>query len=146
VGPVPGSPPKQQSAADAFREREARWAREREEGKNASSSSKPQRAEWMLVPPSAGIAASLDPTKRATSFNKTSREGVSASEQKVWTETPAQKAQRLRDEVAGVKRGREGEDYAERKRRRERDEETRQNIEVHNVRTLMWDPPRAAAV
>jgi hypothetical protein len=45
----------EQSAVQEFMEREARWAREREEA------AKPKvltREEWMLVPPSSGVLAS----------------------------------------------------------------------------------------
>jgi hypothetical protein len=133
---MPGASAVEKSAADEFREREARWARERETGTSSSTEGKAQRAEWMLVPPSAGVLGGMtDPTKRPTSFAKTSREGVSAADQRVWTETPAERTRRLADEAAGVKRPREGDDADERRRRRERDTEVRRNIEAHNVGT-----------
>ncbi|KAI9681007.1 MAG: hypothetical protein M1829_001087 [Trizodia sp. TS-e1964] len=69
---------------------------------------KPQREEWMTLPPTSGDWTSrMDPTKlRSRKFQT----GKSAAAPKgtgigaVWTETPEQKRQRLADEVMGVKR------------------------------------------
>lgn len=72
---------------------------------------KPQREEWMLVPPKQDDwSARADPTKlRNRKFN--SGKGSKAPPQKgsgvdnaLWTETPEQKRQRLEDEVMGVKK------------------------------------------
>ncbi|KAL1410944.1 hypothetical protein Q8F55_001887 [Vanrija albida] len=134
IGPAPV-----RSAADEFRERERlRWEREQEKKEGPKVT---QREEWMLVPPSSGSLSSLDPTKRPTSFNRTSKAAITPEDQTVWTETPAQKAQRLADEVAGIKRKKDArpdvdaEDEVERKRRRERDREIRKGVEKHNTST-----------
>jgi len=67
-----------------------------------------QRAEWMLAPPSASESRGrVDPTKlknRKFASGKGSKapvekSGISA----IWTETPAEKRQRLEDEVLGRK-------------------------------------------
>lgn len=123
------------SAAELFKEREERWARERSEREAAAKNKAPQRDDWMLAPPTGGVLSNLDPLKRPTSFNKTSRAGVTADEQRGWTETPAERAQREADERAGVKRrrGKEEEEEIERKRIREKEREMREQIERHSV-------------
>lgn len=95
----------------------------------------------------------MDPLrKRPTTFSRSQRDPSAAESQvsSVWTETPAEKAQRLADELAGVKRdkvpnkeekkrmveaaaaaGSGGPGEAGRKRARE--EEVRREIERHNV-------------
>ena len=71
---------------------------------------KPQREEWMLVPPKQDDWSSrVDPTKlRNRKFNtgKGSKAPAqqSGGENALWTETPEQKRQRLEDEVLGVKK------------------------------------------
>lgn len=123
------------SAADAFREREERMARARDEAAAAARNKKPQRDEWMtLGPPTGGALANLDALKRPTQFNKTSREAAPVDQG--WLESPAEKARRLADEKAGVKRARpskEEEEEGERKRRRERDQEMQRQIDQHSV-------------
>ncbi|KAI0307455.1 hypothetical protein B0F90DRAFT_1621668 [Multifurca ochricompacta] len=65
-----------------------------------------QRDEWMLVPPSSSdLLSTLDPTK----LNKPRQFSRSTAPAKIvdntlWTETPAEKQQRLADEVMGRKR------------------------------------------
>jgi len=65
-----------------------------------------QREEWMLVPPSSSdLLSKLDPTK----LNKPRQFSRSTAPAKVvdntlWTETPAERQQRLADEVMGKKR------------------------------------------
>ncbi|KAF2204596.1 hypothetical protein GQ43DRAFT_437750 [Delitschia confertaspora ATCC 74209] len=66
---------------------------------------KPQRDEWMMLPPSADdLSARMDPTKlRARKFNtgKSARAPVSANDMAIWTETPEQKRKRLENEILG---------------------------------------------
>jgi hypothetical protein len=73
-----------------------------------SATTKPQRAEWMLAPPSdSDWTGRVDPTKlknRKFASGKGSKapaekSGVSA----IWTETPEEKRRRLEDEVLGRK-------------------------------------------
>lgn len=71
---------------------------------------KPQREEWMLVPPKQDDwSARVDPTKlKNRKFN--TGKGSKAPSQKgggldtLWTENPEQKRQRLEDEVMGVRK------------------------------------------
>jgi len=71
---------------------------------------KPQREEWMLVPPKQDDwSARVDPTKlRNRKFNtgKGSKAPMqkSGDENALWTETREQKRRRLEDEVMGVKK------------------------------------------
>lgn len=99
--PAPGS-----AAANLLRQRAQRdQDRIREEAARAESA-KPQRAEWMLAPPSdSDWTARVDPTKlknRKFASGKgakapAEKSGVSA----IWTETPEEKRQRLEDQVLG---------------------------------------------
>ncbi|KAL8708309.1 MAG: hypothetical protein Q9220_006784 [cf. Caloplaca sp. 1 TL-2023] len=87
---------------------------------------KPQREEWMLVPPSqSDWTARIDPTKlRNRKFNtgkgakappppsSTKRRGGGGDDTALWTETPEQKRQRLQDEVMGAKKPAQLVDYA----------------------------------
>ena len=73
---------------------------------------KPQREQWMLVPPKQDDWSSrVDPTKlRNRKFNTgkcskaPARKDRGDDENALWTETPDQKRQRLEDEVMGVKK------------------------------------------
>lgn len=72
---------------------------------------RPQREEWMLVPPSQSDWTSrIDPTKlRNRKFNtgkssQASQNNKASAEQPLWTETPEQKRQRLEDEVLGIRK------------------------------------------
>ncbi len=96
--PAPGS-----AAAAAF---PAAQQQKCEDSAAAAASTKPQRAEWMLVPPTdSDWTSRVDPTKlKARKFASgkgakapTEKSGISA----IWTETPEQKRQRLADEVLG---------------------------------------------
>ncbi len=98
--PAPGS-----NAAD---EAEVQLCAAEEAASERAKSTKPQREEWMLVPPTdSDWGSRVDPTKlknRKFASGKgakapTEKSGVSA----IWTETPEQKRQRLEDEVMGRK-------------------------------------------
>ena len=71
---------------------------------------KPQREEWMLLPPKQDDwSARADPTKlknRKFNTGKGAKAPAQSSggENALWTETPEQKRQRLEDEVMGVKK------------------------------------------
>ncbi|KAI9047613.1 hypothetical protein LZ554_008326 [Drepanopeziza brunnea f. sp. 'monogermtubi'] len=102
----PSLPPAPGSAAET-----AMFAQQKEEAERsaaAAASAKPQRAEWMLAPPTdADMSGRVDPTKlknRKFASGKgakapAEKSGISA----IWTETPEEKRQRLEDEVLGRK-------------------------------------------
>lgn len=86
----------------------------------------------------------LDPkklrqTKKTFSAN-TSSSRPSTIDNTLWTETPAEKAQRIADEVAGKRKRAANDDGAsekeilERRRKMEADEDIRRRVEEHNVR------------
>ncbi|KAI4163743.1 MAG: hypothetical protein LQ342_002516 [Letrouitia transgressa] len=104
---------------------------------------KPQRDEWMLVPPSnSDWSSRVDPTKLK---NRTFQTGKGAKAplpkggggDSTWTETLEQKKKRLEDEVMGAKQpaqldAREGEDW----KARLEDEDTRRRIREYDASTL----------
>ncbi|CAE6451482.1 unnamed protein product [Rhizoctonia solani] len=109
------------------------------------SSKKPKalkRDDWMLAPPtSSDLFSSLDPTKlKSRQFSRSTNDKKSAASN-LWTETPAERQQRLADEVSGKRKRAEeaaaqgvsatadDEDVA---KRRKRDRELRDQIEAHN--------------
>ena len=101
---------------------------------------KPQREEWMLLPPTSGLLASMtDPLrKRPSTFSRNNQDVDPDST--VWTETPQEKLQRLADEQAGIKRkkgGKAEEDSEDRARKRIRDDEIRRGVEKHNASVTM---------
>lgn len=83
------------------------------------------------------MLSTVDPLrKRPTTFNRSNKEPEAVSH--IWTESPAEKAQRLRDEAAGIKRDDpkariSAEDAEEAARKRKRDREIREEVERHNV-------------
>jgi hypothetical protein len=100
----PSLPPAPGSAAEATLF--AAQKLEREEAAATTASAKPQRAEWMLAPPTdSDWTSRVDPTKlknRKFQSGKgakapTEKSGISA----IWTETPEEKRKRLADEVLG---------------------------------------------
>ena len=104
---------------------------------------KPQREEWMLVPPKQDDwSARVDPTKlKNRKFN--TGKGSKAPPQKgggdnaLWTETPEQKRQRLEDEVMGVKKPAQlGPEDKKASRSEAEAKETRRRIREYNVRSL----------
>lgn len=103
---------------------------------------KPQREEWMLVPPKQDDwSARVDPTKlKNRKFN--SGKGSKAPSQKgsgldtLWTETPEQKRQRLEDEVMGVKKPAQlGPEDKKGGRSEAEARETQRRIREYNVRS-----------
>ena len=101
---------------------------------------KPQREEWMLVPPKQDDWTSrVDPTKlRNRKFN--TGKGAKAPSQKgsadnaLWTETAEQKRQRLEDEVMGVKKPAQLDQDSNRSGRSEAEaRETERRIREYNV-------------
>ncbi|WVR09220.1 hypothetical protein IAU60_006283 [Kwoniella sp. DSM 27419] len=129
----------QSSAVQDFIEREERRRKE------AEQKDKPQvkkREEWMLVPPTSGVLSNVDPLrKRPTTFSKSTTD-KSETDHTLWTETPAEKAQRLADEVAGIKRKKDKagerimsyEEEQEERRKRKREAEIAQEVNKHNTK------------
>ncbi|KAH7330629.1 hypothetical protein B0J17DRAFT_696689 [Rhizoctonia solani] len=119
--------------------------RERRRQENIEEAKKPKalkRDDWMLAPPtSSDLFSSLDPTKlKSRQFSRSTNDKKSAASN-LWTETPAERQQRLADEVSGKRKRAEeaaaqgvsatadDEDMA---KRRKRDRELRDQIEAHN--------------
>ncbi|GAB1525973.1 hypothetical protein RhiTH_009139 [Rhizoctonia solani] len=101
-----------------------------------------KRDDWMLAPPtSSDLFSSLDPTKLKNRQFSRSTNDKKAAASNLWTETPAERQQRLADEVSGKRKRAEDaaaqgvsataddEDIA---KRRKRDRELREQIEAHN--------------
>ncbi|KAI0638925.1 hypothetical protein C8Q77DRAFT_1078432 [Trametes polyzona] len=138
VGPRPlpqGVVLEEKDGVQEFLEREERRRKQLEE---ASKPKAPQREEWMLVPPSSSdLLGSIDPTKltRPRQFARTAQPSRDA-DTSLWTETPAERQQRIADEVAGKRRRAadvgpaEDTDLDARKRRRY-EEEVRKGVEEH---------------
>ncbi|ESK86473.1 hypothetical protein Moror_9878 [Moniliophthora roreri MCA 2997] len=116
--------------------------------KNIEEAAKPKalkRDEWMLVPPSSSdLLGTLDPKKlsKGRQFSKSAAPAKN-NDMSLWTETPAERQQRLADEVSGKKRKAVNaeptispEEAMEARKRRKRDEVIRQSVLDHtkNVR------------
>lgn len=102
---------------------------------------KPQREEWMLLPPKQDDwSARVDPTKiknRKFNTGKGSKAPGSrgGAENTLWTETPEQKRQRLEDEVMGVKKPAQLGPEDKRDLRKEQEaRETQKRIQEYNER------------
>jgi len=100
----PSLPPPPGSAAEASLF--AAQKQERETAAADTASAKPQRAEWMLVPPTdSDWSSRVDPTKLKNRKFQSGKGAKAPSEKSgisaIWTETPEQKRQRLADEVLG---------------------------------------------
>ncbi|KAI0719076.1 hypothetical protein C8T65DRAFT_759921 [Cerioporus squamosus] len=142
VGPRPlpaGYVIPEKDGVQEFLEREERRRKQLEEGSKPKAL---QREEWMLVPPSSSdLLGSIDPTKltRPRKFAPTAKTSRDA-DNSLWTETPAERQQRIADEVAGKRRRAADVDPAEdtsadaRKRRRY-EEEVRRGVEEHTKKT-----------
>ncbi|KAI9059555.1 hypothetical protein FKP32DRAFT_1528066, partial [Trametes sanguinea] len=138
VGPRPlpeGYVIEEKDGVQEFLEREERRRKQLEE---ASKKTTLKREEWMLVPPSSSdLLGSIDPTKltRPRTFARTAQPSRN-TDTSLWTETPAERQQRIADEVAGKRRRAADVDPTEdndpdaRKRRRY-EEEVRRGVEEH---------------
>lgn len=134
--PAPGSSSHHAEVKRQRDEKEAFAARE--------ASKKPERPEWMLVPPSqSDWSTRVDPTKlRNRKFNTgkgskapPSGPGAGGGENALWTETPEQKRQRLEDEVMGVKKPAQlGPEEKRDVRKEEEARETKKRIEEYDRR------------
>lgn len=133
----PSLPPAPGSAAEAALL--SRRADEALAAKTAASQpAKPQRDEWMLVPPSdSDWSSRVDPTKlknRKFASGKgakapAEKSGISA----IWTETPDEKRKRLEDQVLGRAEGSSSNKPKEKEREvSKEDEETSRRIREYN--------------
>jgi len=94
----------------------------------------------MLKPPEASdLLGSLDPTKlKARQFSRKTEDKV--KDQTLWTETPAERQQRLADEVSGKRKRAEAsaggpqivEESLEDRKRRRRDKEIAEKVQEYN--------------
>ncbi|KAN0093809.1 Protein of unknown function (DUF3752) domain containing protein [Hyaloscypha variabilis] len=133
----PSLPPPPGSAAEASLF--AAQKQERETAAADTASAKPQRAEWMLVPPTdSDWSSRVDPTKLKNRKFQSGKGAKAPSEKSgisaIWTETPEQKRQRLADEVLGraevATSSRGGKERPEGESRE--DEETSRRIREYN--------------
>ncbi|KAF5373541.1 hypothetical protein D9758_000843 [Tetrapyrgos nigripes] len=146
IGPMP-LPPGVAAATEVdgvkqFLEKEENRRKQVEE---AAKPKALKRDEWMLVPPSSSdLLGTLDPKKLSKSrqFSRSTAppKNIDSS---LWTETPAERQQRLADEVSGKKRKAVNaedtispEEAAEAQKRQRRDKMIRHGVEQHtrNVR------------
>ncbi|TFK38739.1 hypothetical protein BDQ12DRAFT_651055 [Crucibulum laeve] len=106
VGPKPLPAGMQHEEPDAVKEFIAREERRRKELEEASKPKALKRDEWMLVPPSSSdLLGKLDPTKlKARQFSRSAAPVQGKQDNSLWTETPAERQQRIADEVSGKKR------------------------------------------
>lgn len=90
-----------------------------------------------------GFRVDLDPTKlKARQFSRGTPSAVtSKNDTSLWTETPAERQQRLADEVSGKKRritdapvDEDLDEKARKRRRKEEEEAIRRGVEEHTVR------------
>ncbi|PIL30844.1 hypothetical protein GSI_07012 [Ganoderma sinense ZZ0214-1] len=156
VGPRPlpqGVVIEEKDGVQEFLEREERRRKHlEEEGKPKA----PKREEWMLVPPSSSdLLGSIDPTKmnRPRQFARTAQPSRN-TDTSLWTETPAERQQRIADEVAGKRRRAVDVDVtedagADSRKRRRYEEEVRRGVEEHTKKvrgaSLMQQHERTSA-
>ncbi|KAF8308613.1 hypothetical protein DL93DRAFT_2086652 [Clavulina sp. PMI_390] len=136
--PMPAGPggPSTNSGVRQFIEREEKRAKELEESLKPKAL---KRDEWMLAPPTdSGLLGSLDPTKlKSRQFSRSTEEKSKVST--LWTETPAERQQRLADETMGKRKRAEisaganaaEEETEEQRKRRRHDAEISRGIEEH---------------
>ncbi|KAG6909090.1 hypothetical protein DXG01_002071 [Tephrocybe rancida] len=127
-GPKPLPSGVQHAQTDAVKEFMEREERRRKEAEEAAKPKAPKRDEWMLVPPSSSdLLGNLDPTKlKARQFSRSTAPVSKKPDNSLWTETPAERQQRLADEVSGKKRraaDTKADEPSDEKRRRRMDEE-----------------------
>ncbi|KAJ4485252.1 hypothetical protein J3R30DRAFT_3654799 [Lentinula aciculospora] len=147
IGPMPLPSTAARPTVDPVAEFIAKEERRKERIREQEEENKkgPKRDEWMLVPPSKGdLLANLDPTKltkprqfaRTTPASTTNTKSSGVSN--LWTETPAERQQRLADEVMGKKRPATRvaaeEETLESKRRRLAEEDVRKGVQEHTRR------------
>ncbi|KAF8915561.1 hypothetical protein CPB85DRAFT_1159787, partial [Mucidula mucida] len=143
VGPRPLPPTAQgnNNKIDGVQQFLEKEERRRQQIEEASKPKALQRDEWMLRPPtSSELLANLDPTKmnRPRQFARSAAPAPKNTDSNLWTETPAERRQRLADEVSG-KRKRvvnaeeaiSPEEALEARKKRKRDENIRKGVDEH---------------
>ncbi|KAI0033701.1 hypothetical protein K488DRAFT_77705 [Vararia minispora EC-137] len=140
IGPVPLPPGYEPRKRDAVREFVEAEERRRRAIEDAIKPKVLKREEWMLAPPSSSdLLSKIDPTRmnKPRQFSKSTAPSRTA-DVTLWTETPAERQQRLADEVMGKRRRKENaeEDFdsesaEEMQKRRRRDLELRQQVDEH---------------
>ena len=149
----PSLPPAPGSTSEETERKRQETLAEVEAAREASK--KPQREEWMLLPPKQDDwSARVDPTKlKNRKFNtgkgsKAPAQG-GGSDNALWTETPEQKRQRLEDEVMGVKKPAQlGPEVKTDRRKEEEARETDRKIREYNQKyrnTSLYDEHNKAA-
>ncbi|KAJ7019498.1 hypothetical protein C8F04DRAFT_997618 [Mycena alexandri] len=138
VGPRPLPAGVNFAERDAVKEFMAKEEKRRKEVEEAAKPKAPKRDEWMLVPPSSSVLGNLDPTKLKPRQFARSAAPARSTDNTLWTETPAERQQRLADEVSGKKRraANSGDavsaaDELEARKRQRIDEELRRGVEEH---------------
>ncbi|KAJ6613964.1 hypothetical protein B0H10DRAFT_1804523, partial [Mycena sp. CBHHK59/15] len=138
VGPKPLPAGVGFAERDAVKEFMATEEKRRREVEEAAKPKAPKRDEWMLVPPSSSVLGNLDPTKlKPRQFARTAAPSRT-TDNTLWTETPAERQQRLADEVSGKKRraanapaAASASEELEARKRARIDEEIRRGVEAH---------------
>ena len=149
----PSLPPAPGSINEATERKRQETLAEVEAAREASK--KPQREEWMLLPPKQDDwSVRVDPTKlKNRKFNtgkgsKAPAQG-GGSDNALWTETPEQKRQRLEDEVMGVKKPAQlGPEVKKDRRKEEEARETDRRIREYNQKhrnTSLYDEHNKSA-
>ncbi|KAJ7649382.1 hypothetical protein DFH06DRAFT_553287 [Mycena polygramma] len=142
VGPRPLPAGVNFEERDAVKEFMAKEEKRRKEVEEAAKPKAPKRDEWMLVPPTSSVLGNLDPTKlKPRQFARTSAPSKS-TDTTLWTETPAERQQRLADEVSGKKRraANSGDTVSaaeelETRKRQRIDEKLRRDVDEHTRAT-----------
>ncbi|KAF9779739.1 hypothetical protein BJ322DRAFT_1101622 [Thelephora terrestris] len=145
VGPMPlpahlSSQHQEKSAVEEFLEREKRRQQALED---AAKPKALKREEWMLVPPSkSDLLGSIDPTRltKGRKFAPTTNPYAASTDTTLWTETPAERQQRVADELSGKKRRKEnaevpddgGRDALEARKRQKTEYEIQKAVTEHN--------------
>ncbi|KAF8168487.1 hypothetical protein B0H34DRAFT_644736 [Crassisporium funariophilum] len=137
-GPKPLPAGMQHQEADPVKEFMEREENRRKLAEDAAKPKKAQRDEWMLVPPSSSsLLGNLDPTKlKARQFTRGSGPVAAKVDNSLWTETPAERQQRLADEVSGKKRRVtdapvEEDNTGAKKRRRQHEEKIKRGVDEY---------------
>ncbi|KAF9466931.1 hypothetical protein BDZ94DRAFT_1250113 [Collybia nuda] len=136
-GPKPLPAGVQHVDIDPVRQFMEKEEKRRKEVEEAAKPKTLKRDEWMLVPPSSSdLLGNLDPTKlKARQFSRSAAPAQKNTDNSLWTETPAERQQRLADEVSGKKRravdAKPEEEPAKGKKRRTDEEVIRRGVDEY---------------